>query len=272
MFIYADVLIILNFLVDYFLLLATGKLIRIHIKTFRILLAALFGGISSLYIFLPKSTLIAEIYFKTLICFISCLIGFGFGTVKRYLKSSAVYFVITCSYAGVMMAVFKFFKPFGMLVNNSVVYFNISPIILIGTTVLIYIIFLSFSKIFALEGEYAQRCSVSVFLEENSTQFDAIIDTGNSLEDMFGKSEIIIVDNNVIEKLLNLNRESYLNRYRAIPLKTVSGEDILSGYRCDRAVIEYNGKRFLLKSPILAISKSEIKDGYAAIINPKAVI
>ena len=58
-------------------------------------------------------------------------------------------------------------------------------------------------------------------------------------------------------------------RYRALPISTVSGTSLLDGYRCDKANVYYGKNSKTLKSPVLAIAKAEIKDGYNAIINPK---
>jgi len=46
MVVYADILIVLNFIVDYFLLLATDKFLHNNTKLIRLLLGALFGGIT----------------------------------------------------------------------------------------------------------------------------------------------------------------------------------------------------------------------------------
>ncbi len=52
--IYIDVLVCLNFIVNYFLLLATGKFLSRPCKRWRMLLGAFLGGLYSLYILLPE--------------------------------------------------------------------------------------------------------------------------------------------------------------------------------------------------------------------------
>ena len=64
MVVYADILIVLNLIVNYFLLLATSKLLRRNVKVLPMLLSALAGAFSSLYIFLPKPSVIAELFFN----------------------------------------------------------------------------------------------------------------------------------------------------------------------------------------------------------------
>ena len=64
MVVYADILIILNFAVDYFLLRAAAFLQHLKPPLWRILLSAAAGGISSLYIFLPPRGVILDILFR----------------------------------------------------------------------------------------------------------------------------------------------------------------------------------------------------------------
>ena len=59
------------------------------------------------------------------------------------------------------------------------------------------------------------------------------------------------------------------NRFRVIPFKSVSGDDLLDGYRMDRAEVLNNNKKIELKSPIIALSKTKIEEDFNAIINPQ---
>ena len=52
MVIYADILILVNTVIDYFLLRASMRLLKLNCRLLRIIVAAFTGGISSLYIFI----------------------------------------------------------------------------------------------------------------------------------------------------------------------------------------------------------------------------
>jgi hypothetical protein len=43
----------------------------------------------------------------------------------------------------------------------------------------------------------------------------------------------------------------------------------MEGYRCDRAEVFFDKKTISLESPILAVSKTPLHDGFNAIINPE---
>lgn len=272
MIVYADILVLVNLLVNYFLLLATDKIIKFSPKTIKILLSAFLGALSSLYIFLPEVTLLSEIVFKITVCFVMSITAFGFKSFKRCFKAMLVLFILTCAYAGVMTALWHLLKPNGMVIHNSVVYFNISPLVLVMLTVVFYILFSVLFKIFSGTAKYSHKCKVTVMNENKSIKLTAIIDTGNSITDVFGKSEIIIAEKTLVKKLFSendVNEAKIKKRFRLIPCNTVSGEKLLEGYRCDTAFIENNGKTIEIRKPILAASETPLNDDYNAILNPQ---
>lgn len=271
--VYADVLIFLNLIVDYFLLLATSKIVNRKVRTVRMVLSALAGGISSLYIFLPPQKTILEFAFKVLLSAFLTLLCFGFESIKQFLRTSGIFFGVTCTYAGLMFAFWFVFKPYGMVVNNSVVYFNISPTVLVVCSVVGYVLFMIISRIFRREARLSEHCNITVFAENRNVELNAIVDTGNSIEDAFSDSEIIIADRKQVETLFLSedceNDKRLQSRYRILPCCTVSGYDMLVGFRCDKAQVVSKERSVVVYKPILAISKTRLTDGYNAIINPK---
>lgn len=272
--VYADVLVFLNLVVDYFLLLATAKIIKIKTKVFRMVLASFVGGLFSLYIFFPVSNIFIETLIKLGFCLVMVLVAFGFLGFKDFLRNAIVLFLVMCGYGGIMVAVWYAFKPNGMVINNSVVYFNISTVWLVVFTVATYFILSLLKFVFSKSSQYAKVCSVWVSADNKSCSFEAIIDTGNSLEDVYGKSEIIIVDKFCVEKLFGSTdyfSSKISPRYRLLPCGTVAGNSFLDGVRCDSGSITVNNKKILLNKPILAVSKVPLNDGYQGIVNPKII-
>ena len=268
--VYADILIVLNLIVNYFLLLASAKLLNTRAKTLRIVLSSLIGAVSSLYIFLPDVPIFAELIFKIALCFVMSAVCFGINNKKFFLKSAFVFFSVTCAYAGIMMAVWHALRPSGMIINNSVVYFDISPLVLVGSSATVYFIFVISGFLLKKNSETAEECEVSLSFEDEEIKVKAILDSGNSLTDIFGKSEIIIADKTISQSLFKAKTEEDLKpRFRMIPCNTVSGSDLLKGYRLDKAVVYGEEKCVKIEKPILAISKTPLDDEYQAIVNPK---
>lgn len=274
MVVYADILVVLNLIVDYFLLKASEKILKRRVKWWRMLLSATAGALFSLYIFFPQSGVLTEFAVRFFMNCVMAFICFGFRNLKMFLKSTGVLFAVTCIYAGVMIALWQILRPDGMIINNSMVYFDISPIVLIISTVVGYFLYIAFAKVFSYSAKFSKKCEIKLSARGQTVNATAIIDTGNSAKDIFSKSEIIIVDSAVITSIFGVGFENNQNlnpRLRMIPLTTVSGNDMLKGYRCDFAEIFYENKSITIDKPIAAISKTPLKENYSAIINPQTL-
>ena len=126
--VYADILIILELAVNYFLLALTAALLRLESSIPRQLAAALVGALSSLTIFLPEFSELLLVAIQLLVALIMACVAFSARRLKRVLRNTAVLFAVSCGYAGGMMAIWTLLHPSGMVVHNSVVSFNISPL------------------------------------------------------------------------------------------------------------------------------------------------
>lgn len=265
--VYADILILVNFTVDYFLLALTSRFLHKKTRLLRLILGATMGGVFSLYIFLPQTNSFFEIVVHILMCVVLCLTTFKLQNVKDFLRSASVLFAVNFAYSGAMIAIWYIFKPYGMVINNSVIYFNISPIFLIVFSVIGYFCVVILRKITAKTFSQNIKCKIELFCGENRMSVLAIADTGNSLEDVFGISEIFITDKRIVNSLMGSQLQNPV-RYRAVPCGTVTGSKILDGYRIDSAEINFNKRKFKLKNPVLAVSSTPLDD-CDVIINPK---
>lgn len=272
--IYADILIIVNSLVDYFLLLLTFKLSGNKLKIFRLIFSALIGGFSSLYIFYPNNNTLINLIFKSVICFLMTLISIGFPNIKQFIKFQFTLFAVSVLYGGIFHALISVFNISGLFIQNGITYFNISPVFLCVATAFYYIITIILTKIFKSSSSFAENCEILVTCEKKTLNLKGIIDTGNSATDIFGKSEIIITDTKSFDEIFQNDTEdmNLYSRLRLVPCATVSGEDVLKGYRCDSAIIKTKTQTKEIEKPILAKAKINLNDGYNAIINPKTLM
>ena len=265
--VYADILMLVNFVVDYFLILIACRFLHKKPRLWRLLLGSAAGGIFSLYIFLPVSNFFLQSIVQILMSMILCLVAFGFGGAKNFLRSTAVLFCVNFAYSGAMIAVWLIFKPYGMVINNSVVYFNISPLFLILFSVIGYLIVILLRKILKKKFSENTYCEVTVSNGTQSVKLNGIVDSGNSLADVFGLSQIFITEQEVVHALLGGEIKNPA-RFRKIPCSTVAGEKLLDCYRIDSAVILYNNKKYNFKNPVLAVSSVPLIDS-KIIVNPE---
>lgn len=266
--VYADILVLVNFVVDYFLISIACHFLHQKPRLWRLILASLLGGIFSLYILLPQSNTVIQIFIQILMSMALCAVAIGFKNLKSFLRRAAVLFGVNFAYSGAMIAVWIIFEPYGMVINNSVVYFNISPLFLILFSVVGYFVVVLLRKIFKKSFSDNAYCSVTLFCADKSLALSGIADTGNSITDVFGVSEIFITDIGVVDELMGREK---LNpaRLRKIPCSTITGERLLDGYRIDSAKINFNNKNYNFKNPILAVSSIPLDD-CEIIVNPNS--
>lgn len=269
MVVYADILILVNFAVDYFLLAICRRFINKKARLWRMLLSAALGGVFSLYILLPQSKFLLQCMVQVAMCMVLCWAAFGFENVKSFLRNTLILFCVNFAYSGAMIAMWLLFKPHGMVINNSVIYFNVSPLFLVLFSVVGYFAVMVLRRLFKKNFSQNVYCDVTLFCNNSSLSLQAIIDTGNSISDVFGISQIFIVDQNVITSLLKTEIDNPA-RFRKVPCNTVTGEKLLDGYRIDYADVHCDKNKYRFKNPILAVSQTSLKD-CQLIINPETL-
>ena len=137
--VYADVLIIINAVIDYFILLTAKRLAKVECKTHKCILASLLGGFLSLYIFAPDYGIVVNMSVWLLSCAVITLTASGKREIKKISKLFISIVFSNAVYGGIVMIVWSLFKPKAMVIYNGVVYYHISPFVLLLVTVFCYL-------------------------------------------------------------------------------------------------------------------------------------
>ena len=102
--IYADILVAVNMIVNYFLLRACAAVTGSDCKTVRMFLSSLAGGLFSLIIFVDGIPVLINAVIKTsFLCFMVSA-AFGFGNLKSFVKNCSAFLVANFGFAGIMLA------------------------------------------------------------------------------------------------------------------------------------------------------------------------
>ena len=263
-------------IVDYFILLLSAAINKAQYKNFRLLLGALLGGISSLYIFLPQQSIIIELLYRILTALLITFISFGFKKLKIFVRNAFSFLLATIVYGGAVFAIWLIFKPNSILINNTYVYYDISAVLLIIISVVIYLVITITKSILKREAVAAERCDIVFLCENRRASVKGILDTGNSVTDIMGDAAVFFVSDQIFIKLFGNNFEiskrENKNRYRIIPCATVNEKGILEGLRCDAATVICDKKHFNFNHPVLLKSNTKFSDDYDAIVNPEILM
>jgi stage II sporulation protein GA (sporulation sigma-E factor processing peptidase) len=283
MVVYVDILLFLSIVLDLLIISLTAKFTRSNPKLKRKILASLVSSLFSLYIFLPKQSFIIELLLRLLSSVIPVLICFGFKSLKSFCFKVFVFYCISFIYAGFMMGIWLLFKPESMSINNGVVYFNISPLILLTVSFVLYLAITLIRSFVKPDANLATRSDVELKFLDKTVFTKAMIDSGHSLENIFGDGIIIIIDFDICEDLIGSSQATSVlcfnvsqgteiaKRFRVVPIKTVSGENLMPAIKLDSLIIKTSGA-IKIDKPLAVISKEKLGDDYSVILPPEATI
>lgn len=230
--VYIDILITVNIFIDFFILVCTKGFLHIKASLKRLILGSVIGGALSLAALLPRIptgiNIILDIAFAALIIFAA----FGKTNLKGFIKRTVVYFSISFSFCGIMIFIYTSFKPKGMEIYNNIVYFNISPVVLIILTLACYYILKLIKRL--TKGVCGSCiCNVELELCENAFTFCAKVDTGCNVKEPFSGNYVIVVEKSLLDELA-----CDKNSFRLIPFESLGGNGILKGIKAGRVVID----------------------------------
>lgn len=178
-----------------------------------------------------------------------------------------------------MLFVWFILTPKGMFVKNSVVYFNISPIMMIITTVISYFVIKFISKITEKQSCKMEICKIRLINNNRFCEFYGKIDTGNTLCEPFSQIPVIVVNEDAVKeiaeeefgKLLNFAEpeNTLKNKYRLIPFTSVGGKGLLPAFIPKEV---YINNTYCRKKVYVAVCKNNILNGeIKAMINPEII-
>ncbi|MDO4504437.1 MAG: sigma-E processing peptidase SpoIIGA [Clostridia bacterium] len=273
--IYIDVLIIVNLFVNYFILLTTSKFLNLKLKLSRLILGEILGAIYSLYIFIPEPNLFISILIKLFMSVIMVAVSFEFRKIKQFLKIIVCFYAVNFAFSGTMFTLWCFLKPNGMIINNDIVYFNISPLTLIISTVISYTIIEIINRVIEKKQLKSSKYEIGIKFKDKYIVLNAKIDTGNLLKEPFSNLPVIVVKKseinllipefNIFESIENQNEIKKL-KIRMIPFKTISGTGILPAFKPEYVVLKGN----LKKQAYVAVCSDEyFSEGISCLVNPE---
>ncbi|MDR1565178.1 MAG: sigma-E processing peptidase SpoIIGA [Oscillospiraceae bacterium] len=282
--IYADVLFCLNLFVNYFLLLASAKLIGLEVSRLRLCLGGLVGAAASFIIFLPEMNVILTVLIKAVISLIIVFSAFGYGSKKQLLKAFGAFLGISFAFAGGMMLMLNLVRPKGLIMGNSVPYVNITPVSIILVTVLCYTALSIIGRLTKHKLPKELKCSITVEIEGRSVKFEGITDTGNSLREVFSDFPVIVADYAAVERLFpeflkegfrgvtHVDVKNWKGNYRVIPYSTVSGKGVLPAFKPDLITVDCSNRHIKKKDVYIAVSSEKVSEnGFCALVNPEIV-
>lgn len=289
--VYVDILIFTNFLIDYFLLILTASLSKLHKKRWRLIISAAVASLSSLLIFAPELSAIAEIGINLAVSAIIVLIAFGFKNRIRFFKNTVIFYAANVILAGGTLLFWSLFKVKGAVVRNGAVFYRVSPTTLVLTTAGVYIVTLIVSKIIKRRQHLNSECNIILTLSGKSVALSGLVDSGNLLRDMLTGNPVIVCHFDKVKDLFDPKMQNILSkknfeigfyediinsgfssRFRLIPFESVDSSGIMTAFMLDSAQIKTKENCEKIDDIIMAITHKKIAGGeFDVLISPELV-
>lgn len=231
--IYVDVLVVINMFEDFLLLLCVKYILRLKAKYLRITAASVIGGLSSVSILLPNVNFLYSIVIRLLLGVALAFIAFGYKSRKQFIKTSLTLIMLSFLFSGAMIFFYLAVKPDGMYIVNDVVYFDISPVLLIILTVVVYFILFIYRKIFQNHARSGLVHNIKILYKNNQAEFKCKTDSGCNVKEPFSGSSVIITERNQLGDI-NISEQNL----RVIPFESLGGSGIITAFKADEVYID----------------------------------
>lgn len=278
--IYIDVLIGTNIYVTYILMLATEALIKSHATPVRRGICAFTGGVLSLIIIFPELNFLFLNILKLAIASILVFVNFGFKSIAIFIKRMIVFFAINTLFAGLMILIWFIFAPPKLIIKNSVVYYHLSPLTLIISTIIAYGVTRLLVLITTRSTPKSKLFKAEVSLNGKKTYITVFLDTGNKAFSLNGlpvvlcnaKSLSNIMPQETLICMQDIEALSSINNLKTqiIPYNTIAEKGILAGFIPDAFILNKDNKRVSCSCIIAPVFKA-ISDGEADAIAGEAL-
>lgn len=252
---YLDVLFLVNFMMDYIILLLSSRILKNQTTYYRILAASLLGaGLTCIVIILAlPSILLRFIIFHFIINSLMILVAMKIKTIRDHIKSLISLYIASVLLGGV-------FHLFSSYVTIGSLFFALA----IGSYYLVKWIWFFIEQLGKHNREFYP---VSLYLGDKIIKVNALMDTGNGLREPHTNQVVCVIDRQIVEENFYPLEET---KIRYIPYQTVGDQGVLLATVLDKLHVG-GDKNLWVEHPIVAFSKEKIskQNTYEFILHPE---
>jgi len=179
--IYLDVIILVNYIIDFIILFFLNKMLKRNVSLFRLLSGALFGSLTIVVLFIRFNDI--QLFFLKLIsASLMLLLSFGYKNFYYFINNLAYLYILSIILGGSMYL---------LNINTLLSSVNYYALIIIISPLILKI----FINYYQKTHKYKKHYSVKIIFDNNRVlDIIGFVDTGNKLRDPYFKRPIIIID------------------------------------------------------------------------------
>lgn len=291
--VYVDVLLAVNLFVNYFLLLTVRGFLHIPCRRSRLLLGAAVGALGSLLILVPALPAALSVLAKLAVSTAVVFAAFFKMRPVQMLRAFVCFYLVSFAYAGFMLAVWYFISPERIVIKNSMVYFDISPLLLALLTVAAYGAVSLLNRLAGQREASGGFCTVIVEIAGACARCTGKIDTGSTLVEPFSRDPVVVVGAPALDGVLPEGIKAALRcgaiprpdeeegaaedgagnkrpmQLRLVPFSDLSGGGVLPAFRPDRLWIRRGKEKIEICDCYVAVREAAFSGrNFDALLNP----
>lgn len=289
--VYLDVILIENLCMNYIILFATGYIMKLKIKQFRIIISSLIGGIYAIIAYMEIIPVYSNLISKIILSISMVYIAYYPKNIKLCLKELLLFYLVSFVFGGCAFALLYIIKPQNILMKNGV-YIGTYPIkvAIIGALLGFIITYLAFKIIKGRITKKSVFYEITIFFKEKTVEVTAMLDTGNLLKDPISQMPVILIQKNKLSQIIPKNildnlenvlgggyslniseteRNEYFSKFKIIPFNSIGKQNgMLIGFKADKIQIDINDNVEEVKNVIIGIynGKFSKSEKYSALI------
>lgn len=242
--VYADVLVIVNLYVDFFLLWCTQQVLQLRAGPWRMVLGAFVGGLCALACLYPLPWWGSLLWGGASAALVTAA---AFCPLSRrgFLKTALCFWLFSLALAGFFLFLIQWVGTQNVALVGHTIYLNLSLPLLFLFTGGAYLVFWVFQKLFHRE-DFSQRvCRFQLEHRGKTVTLWAKADTGCNLREPFSGLPAIVCQASALKGWLPAPLEEWEahpdtslpgKEFRLVPFESVGGSGVLPAFRPDQVL------------------------------------
>lgn len=259
--IYLDVVLLENLCMNYIILFATGYILKIKMKHWKLLLSGLLGSIYAVVSYLEILPLYSNIFMKILLSIGMVYLAYMPKGAKQLIKQLVLFYLTSFVFGGCAFALLYFIKPQDILMRNGV-YVGTYPlkVALLGGLVGFILTYIAFKVVKTKFRKKDMIYAIKIKIGKKSIQLKAMLDTGNLLKEPITGMPVVVVEKEELSSIIPITilehieeivggdatnyisqeeEKEYLTKFRVIPFSSIGKQNgLMLGLKADEITIE----------------------------------
>lgn len=298
-YVYPDIAFAVSFLMNGLILWGTARFSKFTARWPRIAAGALTGALYSGAAAFPQMGILHSLWLKTAFSVFMFAVVFAPLSLKRFLSTLTVFYIISFSLGGLFLGVLYSFRTSPYYTQITDISRLVAGYFLPGlvVTVVLYLLLTRFAGRI-IQTRMARdlfRVSMKVMFGDSEVTVDALIDTGNQLQDPLSRIPVVVVEYSVLKNLFpaevrkafenssdpdlmlllsSLSTTPWVTRFRVIPFCSLGEEHgMLIGFRPDRVEVWDGTEPVSVRNVIVGVYHRQLspEGSYKALLHPEVL-